>query len=88
MSNANTVRVTRLAMKVRTDANRASVARNERDDTKAIKITTVAAVGTHQSWKSVLTENRDMPIGCATRPLMELGPTIAMSYGLDVNVYE
>jgi hypothetical protein len=44
MSNANTVRVTRLAMK-ESDANRASAARNERDDTRAIKITTVAASG-------------------------------------------
>jgi hypothetical protein len=48
MSNANVVRVTRLAMKEISGANRASVARNERDDTRAIKITTGAAVGTHQ----------------------------------------
>jgi hypothetical protein len=55
---------------------------------RAIKVTTVAAVGTHQCRKSVLTENRDMPIGCATRPLVKLGPTIAGSSDLDVSVNE
>jgi hypothetical protein len=88
MSNANAVRVIRLAMKERSDANRACVAWNEREDRKAIKITTVAAVETHQCCRSVLTRNRDVPIGCATRPLVELGPTVARSSALDVNVYE
>jgi hypothetical protein len=84
MSNANTVRVTRLAMK-ESDANRASAARNERDDTRAIKITTVAAVVTHQWWKS---ENRDMPTVCVPRPPVDLGQTIERSSDLDVTVYE
>jgi hypothetical protein len=88
MSNANVVRVTRLAMKERSDVDRADVALNERDDTRAIKITTGAAVGTHQCWRSVLMKNRDVPSVCATRPLVELGPTIASLSGLDVNVYE
>ena len=32
--------------------------------------------------------NRDMPTGCATRPLVKLGPAIARSSELDVRVNE
>ena len=45
MSNANAVKVTRPAMKERSDVNRAAcLALNESEDMSAIKVTTVAAV--------------------------------------------
>jgi hypothetical protein len=79
MSIANAIRVRRAAINERSDANRASVTCDERENRRAIKVTPAAAVGTHQHWESASTEDRDMPTGCTAKPRVAPGPMVTFS---------